>query len=140
MSAFSMRPFSLLDSPFPLLAARTAFLCVALCVKLLLPKLLWVMGTRRVAGDFVGCPMDGQDGYFEQSLLSLHVPEALEDLVCSARAQVPHKIQGVLRKMLHLCAPAAQPVKPLHLQSSSGQGQSATSFQCYEINCKLSLR
>lgn len=64
-------------------------------------SLAWV-GAHRVAGDFVSSPMDGQDWHFQQRLLALDIPEALQDLVRRARAQVPHKIQGVLRKVLYL--------------------------------------
>lgn len=58
--------------------------------------------THRVAGDLVGSAMDSQDRHFQQRLLALHIPEALQDLIGCARPHIPHKVQGVLCKVPHL--------------------------------------
>ena len=50
--------------------------------------------------------MDSQDGHFEERLLALHVPEALQEFIGCARPYIPHKVQGVLCKVLHLAYPA----------------------------------
>ena len=48
--------------------------------------------------------MDGQNRQRQRPLLVLNVPEALQDFVRGARAHVAHKVERVVRKVLHLHA------------------------------------
>lgn len=46
--------------------------------------------------------MHGQDWQLKELLLALNVPEALQKFVCCACPHIPHKVQGILGKLLHL--------------------------------------